>query len=110
MKKNHEILILQLTLNSASFFLINMKNNINQIKEFISSTENFWKDYKIKFLDKKHKKILKIFEKKYKKNLDNFATEITKWSEQTNLGSPYQFNKNSIIALTSNEIEFLPRC
>ena len=70
--------------------------NIKNIKHFIKNTSNFWEDHNINYLDKKHKRILKLFEKKYKKNIELFSEEIINWNGQTNLGAPYQFNRSNI--------------
>ena len=66
------------------------------IEEFIDNSLNFWNDHKIKNLDPKHKKILKKFTIKYKKNIKLFSDEIIDWEGQTNLGAPFQFSYERI--------------
>jgi len=72
------------------------EENIKNIKHFIKNSSNFWEDHNINYLDKKHRRILKLFEKKYKKNIKLFSEEIINWESQTNLGAPYQLNKSNI--------------
>lgn len=74
----------------------NIKKKLFLIYEFIDSSRNFWNDHKIKNLDSKHKKILKKFSLKYKKNIKLFSDEIIDWEGQTNLGAPFQFSYERI--------------
>ena len=74
----------------------NIKKKLFLINEFINNSRNFWNDHKIKNLDSKHKKILKQFSIKYKKNTKLFSDEIIDWEGQTNLGAPFQFSYEKI--------------
>lgn len=74
---------------------IDKKQKLKLVEEFIDNTKNFWKEDK-KFIDQKHLKILNIFERKYKDNIELYAKELIDWEGQTNLGSPFQFNFKKI--------------
>ena len=68
------------------------KNQLLLIKEFIDNSDNFWNDHNISNLDLKHKKILKNFSHRYKKNIKLFSDEIIDWESQSNLGAPFQLS------------------
>ena len=74
----------------------NIKKKLFLINEFVDNSRNFWNDHKIKNLDSKHKKVLKKFSLKYKKNIKLFSDEIIDWEGQTNLGAPFQFSYERI--------------
>ena len=72
------------------------KKKLFLINKFIKNTNKFWDDHNIRNLDLKHKKILKNFSNKYKKNIELFSDEIIDWDSQSNLGAPFQLTLKNI--------------
>lgn len=76
--------------------MLNQKKKLFLINKFIKNTNKFWDDHNIRNLDLKHKKILKNFSNKYKKNIELFSDEIIDWDSQSNLGAPFQLTSKNI--------------